>query len=130
MYYSYHISIHLIYFRPRYYGGIYLMFGWKMGLPAHTPTIHVDMNCKLRDMRVPKTLFAFRTHTHKHGTVVTGYLYRNNKVREIARHDPQEPQMFYPMKKEEAVDNGDYLAARCTFNTTTESRTVHFGMLQ
>ena len=106
------------------------MFGWKMGLPAHTPTIHVDMNCKLKDMRVPKTLFAFRTHTHKHGTVVTGYLYRNNKIREIARHDPQEPQMFYPMTKEEVVDNGDYLVARCTFNTTAESRTVHFGILQ
>ena len=100
-----------------------------MGLPARSSAIHVDANCKLSELKVPKTLFAFRTHTHKHGTAVTGYLYRNNQLIEIARHDPQEPQMFYPMKKELAVDNGDYLAARCTFNTTAESRTVYFGML-
>lgn len=73
-------------------------------------------------------LFAFRTHTHKHGTVVTGYLYRGNKLREIARHDPQEPQMFYPMKTEVTADNGDFLAARCTFNTTMEDRPVYMGM--
>ena len=72
-------------------------------------------------------LFAFRTHTHKHGTVVTGYLYRYNKLQEIARHDPQEPQMFYPMKTEVKVNNGDFLAARCTFNTTMENRPVYIG---
>ena len=103
------------------------MIGWKMGLPAHSPVINADVNCKLSDMRAPKTLFAFRTHTHSHGTVVTGYLFRNNRIKEIARHDPQEPQMFYPMSKEIAVNNGDYIAARCTFNTTEEDRMVFFG---
>ena len=73
-------------------------------------------------------LFAYRTHTHKHGTVVTGYLYREQNIQEIARHDPQEPQMFYPMEKEVVVDNGDILAARCTFNTTLENKPVYIGI--
>ena len=74
------------------------------------------------------TLFAFRTHAHKHGTVITGYLYRENKFLEIARGDPQEPQMFYPMETEVVVDNGDFLVARCTFNTTQENQPIYIGI--
>ena len=116
-------------FRPKYYGGIYRLLK-KMNkgfLPPNSPAINVDLNCKLSNMKGPKTIFAFRTHTHKHGTVVSGYLYRNGRIREFARHDPQEPQMFYPMEKELAIVNGDYLTARCTYNTTAEGRMVFFG---
>ena len=73
------------------------------------------------------TMFAFRTHAHQHGTVITGYLIRDNHFTEIARGNPQKPQMFYPMNNEVIVDNGDAIAARCTFNTTMESDTVYFG---
>ena len=75
------------------------------------------------------TLFAFRTHAHKHGTVITGYQVRNGKILEIARGDPQKPQMFYPMKKYVVVDNGDYIHARCTFNTTMENRLIRIGKM-
>ena len=75
-------------------------------------------------------LFAYRTHTHKHGTVVTGYMYNGSKLKEIARHDPQEPQMFYPMENQVTVDNGEFIAARCTFNTTMENRPVYIGMFR
>ena len=73
-------------------------------------------------------LFAFRTHTHKHGVVVTGYLKRGENLKEIARHNPQDPQMFYPMGTEVAVQNGDILAARCTMNTTSEDYPVYIGI--
>ena len=101
---------------------------WVFGLQPHMPIIHLDVNCQLKNRPVPMNLFAYRTHTHKHGTVVTGYLYREQNIQEIARHDPQEPQMFYPMKKEVVVDNGDILAARCTFNTTLENKPVYIGI--
>ena len=115
-------------YRPRYYGGIYLLIGWDTGfsgLRPHSPAIHLDVNCEIKERAVSMNLFAFRTHTHKHGTVVTGYLYRGNKLQEIARHNPQEPQMFYPIKTEVTVNNGDFLAARCTFNTTMELSLIH-----
>ena len=96
-------------------------------MQPHSPAIHVDVNCEVREIPMPMNLFAFRTHTHKHGTVVTGYLYRDNILKEIARHNPQEPQMFYTMEHELAVDNGDFLAARCTFNTTLENHPVFIG---
>ena len=98
-------------------------------LHPHQPKIHADINCKLSGNPSPMTLFAYRTHAHKHGTVITGYkVDKNGKIQEIARGDPQKPQMFYPMQKFVVVDNGDVLHARCTFNTTEEDRIVNIGI--
>ena len=117
------------FYRPTYYGGIYLLWSYNTLLHPHMPKIHADINCKLAGNPSPMTLFAFRTHAHKHGTVITGYKVTDGKITEIARGDPQKPQMFYPMRKFVVVDNGDYLHARCTFNTTEEDRIVRIGNL-
>ena len=117
--------------RPQYYGGYYMLQGTKKdGLPPRSPVVHVDVTCKFRSMRQPKTFIAFGPHTHNHGTNVQGFLYRNKQITEIAQHDPQERQMFYPMKKETAIYNSDYIGLKCTFNTMEENRTINFGMLQ
>ena len=97
-------------------------------MQPHLPAIHLDVNCRVRNRKVPMNLFAFRTHTHKHGVVVTGYLKRGENLKEIARHNPQDPQMFYPMETELVVQNGDILAARCTMNTTSEDYPVYIGI--
>ena len=110
-----------------FYGGIYLLWSGDTILPPQMPVIHGDINCKLQNEPSPMTLFAFRTHAHKHGTVITGYRIRDNKYLEIARGDPQRPQMFYPMENPVVVDNNDYIHARCTFNTTVEDRIIRIG---
>lgn len=60
--------------------------------------------------------FAFRTHTHALGKVVSGYkIDKEGKWHLIGKHNPQEPQMFYPVENKDLVINkGDILAARCT----------------
>ena len=74
------------------------------------------------------TPFAFRIHTHEHGTSVAGYHCRGGTTTEIARGDPQKPQLFYPCLNKVTVRNGDYLGARCIFNTTTERNEVNIGI--
>uniref|UniRef100_A0A8K9XM66 Peptidylglycine alpha-amidating monooxygenase n=1 Tax=Oncorhynchus mykiss TaxID=8022 RepID=A0A8K9XM66_ONCMY len=66
--------------------------------------------------------FAFRTHTHKLGQVVSGYRIRDGKWTLIGRQTPQLPQAFYPATKGINVKYGDTLAARCVF--TGEGRTT------
>jgi hypothetical protein len=61
--------------------------------------------------------------------VITGYKFRDNQIKEIARGDPQKPQTFYPMKKIEELRNGDYIAARCTYNTTMKDTSTQIGKL-
>ncbi|KAM7285621.1 translation initiation factor IF-2 isoform X1 [Ixodes scapularis] len=53
--------------------------------------------------------FTFRTHTHKLGKAVTGYLVRKGQWTNIGKHSPQEPQMFYPAKKGLKIVKGDVL---------------------
>ncbi|KAM7285311.1 peptidylglycine alpha-hydroxylating monooxygenase-like [Ixodes scapularis] len=58
--------------------------------------------------------FAFRVHTHALGKAVTGYVVRNGNWTNVGKHDPLEPQMFYPAKKGLTIVKGDILAVRCT----------------
>ena len=76
--------------------------------------------------------FAFRTHTHKLGTAVSGWkIDSNGNWILVGRHDPQKPQMFYPIENDPSLDpltvtRGDIMAARCTMNNT-RSHDVYIG---
>uniref|UniRef100_A0A672MXT3 Peptidylglycine alpha-amidating monooxygenase n=1 Tax=Sinocyclocheilus grahami TaxID=75366 RepID=A0A672MXT3_SINGR len=70
----------------------------------------------------PMYPFAFRTHTHSLGKVVSGYRVRNGQWTQIGRQSPLLPQAFYPVTNTIDVRNGDILAARCVF--TGEGRTA------
>lgn len=73
--------------------------------------------------------FAFRTHTHKLGLVVSGYRIEKstNQWEMIGKGDPQKPQMFYPVKKNIPIKQGDWVAARCTMYNYQE-HDVQIGM--
>ncbi|GIY07870.1 peptidylglycine alpha-hydroxylating monooxygenase [Caerostris extrusa] len=78
---------------------------------------HFEAACRI-DEPVEIHPFAFRTHTHALGKVVSGYkIDKDGKWHLIGKHNPQEPQMFYPVKDTKMiVDYGDVLAARCTMH--------------
>ena len=58
---------------------------------------------------------------------VSSYKVKNGDVKEIARGDPQKPQTFYPMEKHVKVQPGDFLVARCTFNSMTMDKATRIG---
>jgi len=49
------------------------------------------------------------------------------KYTEIARGNPQWPQAFYSIKSPVTVKKGQYLHARCTYNTTGVERYTSIG---
>ncbi|XP_055863805.1 peptidyl-glycine alpha-amidating monooxygenase B-like isoform X2 [Biomphalaria glabrata] len=65
----------------------------------------VDISCTFM---MDKSIipFAFRTHAHGLGTVITGYQY-NGTYHEIGKGNPQWPQAFYPVKEVIEVKPGD-----------------------
>jgi hypothetical protein len=118
------VSLTYVEKQPKYKAGILLMV--KSGLtimPGHM-NVHSDMNCKIFE---DITLFAFRTHAHSLGAVITGYKVKEGKFEEVARGDPQRPQTFYPMKKFVEIKKGDIMAARCTFDSTRTNKTTVIG---
>jgi len=113
---------------PKYTAGILLLGRSNLYIPPNTPTTHGDANCK-PDIPAWIHVFAYRTHAHSFGNVISGY--KKGKSSEewsmIAKGNPQWPQAFYPMKKEVIIAPGDTVAARCSYNTTGHDSAVTIG---
>lgn len=99
--------------------GIYLLMSVDTVILPGKRVTNADIACDYSSY--PIYPFAFRTHTHHLGKVVSGYRIRDGKWDLIGRQSPQLPQAFYPADKELNVKYGDTLAARCVF--TGEGRT-------
>jgi len=108
---------------PKSAGVALMVTGGK--LPAHS-TEKFETAC-IVDEDVEIHPFAFRTHTHQHGQVVSGYVVRDGQWQLIGKRNPMDPQMFYPVKNSELViRKNDILAARCTM-TNKSDRDVEIG---
>ncbi|KAK7126212.1 hypothetical protein R3I93_021559 [Phoxinus phoxinus] len=101
--------------------GIYLMMSLDTVIPPGKKVTNADIACTYTSS--PMYPFAFRTHTHSLGKVVSGYRVRNGQWTQIGRQSPLLPQAFYPATNTIDVKNGDILAARCMF--TGEGRTTN-----
>lgn len=55
-------------------------------------TEHMETSCRINQPIVMHP-FAFRTHTHKLGKLVTGWLIKDGEWRLIGKRDPQKPQV-------------------------------------
>ncbi|XP_040915603.1 peptidyl-glycine alpha-amidating monooxygenase isoform X2 [Toxotes jaculatrix] len=99
--------------------GIYLLMSVDTVILPGKRVTNADIACDYASY--PIYPFAFRTHTHHLGKVVSGYRIRDGKWSLIGRQSPQLPQAFYPANKEVNVKYGDTIAARCVF--TGEGRT-------
>lgn len=91
-----------------------LLMGTAGMAPPHSTT-YFETACEIEDPRQIHP-FAFRTHTHKLGKVVSGFRVRDRSQWDlIGKRDPQKPQMFYPVNDDQMVmTKGDIIAARCT----------------
>ncbi|CAK1544472.1 unnamed protein product [Leptosia nina] len=82
---------------------------------------HMETACTLKEDKVIHP-FAFRTHTHGLGKLVSGYVVRKSMKGDswnlIGSKDPQLPQMFYPVQNTDPISKFDILAARCVMNNT------------
>jgi len=93
---------------------------------AHSTT-YFETACQLEDDRDIHP-FAFRTHTHGLGKLVSGWRVRDNSQwKLIGKKNPQLPQMFYPVEDGSMVIRpGDVVAARCTM-VNTKDKNVYIG---
>nr|KAI8731297.1 alpha-amidating enzyme precursor 2 [Biomphalaria glabrata] len=111
--------------KPQYVAGIFLLDSGDFTILLHTNLYPVDISCTFM---MDKSIipFAFRTHAHGLGTVITDYQY-NGTYHEIGKGNPQWPQAFYPVKEVIEVKPGDALAVRCTYNSSWMDHPVGVG---
>lgn len=99
--------------------GIYLLMSVDTVILPGKRVTNADIACDYTSY--PIYPFAFRTHTHHLGKVVSGYRIRDGRWSLIGRQSPQLPQAFYPANQDVNIKYGDTVAARCVF--TGEGRT-------
>lgn len=106
--------------------GIYLLLsnGYvPTGISKHS------MECRINEDKVIHP-FRFRTHTHKLGVKVGAYKKPSDDPTQqvlIGEHDPQKPQMFYPVEDASlTIEKGDRVYAYCDYNNT-RGQTVYIG---
>merc|ERR1711879_51435 len=94
--------------------------------PGHSTTFF-ETACSVDDARTIHP-FAFRTHTHSLGMVVSGWKATEGKNWDlIGKKSPKDPQMFYPIKDSSmTLTHGDILAARCTM-VNSHDHDVYIG---
>lgn len=79
---------------------------------------YMETACEINEKKTMYP-FAYRTHTHSLGKVVSGYRVRTNEDgidqwTLLGKRNPLTPQMFYPILNSEPINYGDRIAARCT----------------
>ncbi|KAF7216706.1 peptidyl-glycine alpha-amidating monooxygenase A [Nothobranchius furzeri] len=105
--------------------GMYLLISMDTVILPGKRVTNSDVACDYTSY--PIYPFAFRTHTHSLGKVVSGYRIRNGKWSLIGRQSPQLPQAFYPANREVNVQYGDTIAARCVFTGEGRSSKTYIG---
>ncbi|KAK7116024.1 probable peptidylglycine alpha-hydroxylating monooxygenase 1 isoform X2 [Littorina saxatilis] len=99
--------------------GVYLMDTGGT-IPAHSIE-YMETACPFREPTLEIHPFAYRTHSHALGRVISGYRVRDGQWTEIGRMNPQNPQMFYNVTTPGiTVKKGDILAARCTMENNLD----------
>jgi len=100
--------------QPKSAGVLLLATGGRI-LPRSVEFMEVE--CAVEEDKVLHP-FAFRTHTHALGRVVSGYKVSRVDHEDhwtlLGKKDPQLPQMFYPVETNTTLRMGDRVAARCT----------------
>lgn len=91
---------------------------------------YLEAACAFPDAELEIHPFAYRTHAHKLGRVISGYRVRDQHWEEIGRQDPRKPQMFYNVTSPNlTVRQGDILASRCTMENNYDHN-VRIGPTQ
>ncbi|XP_074546068.1 peptidyl-glycine alpha-amidating monooxygenase A isoform X2 [Halichoeres trimaculatus] len=105
--------------------GIYLLMSVDTVILPGKRVTNADVACDYSSYTIYP--FAFRTHTHRLGKVVSGYRIRDGEWTLIGRQSPQLPQAFYPVNRELSVKYGDTLAARCVFSGEGKTSNTYIG---
>uniref|UniRef100_A0A3Q4BBV5 Copper type II ascorbate-dependent monooxygenase C-terminal domain-containing protein n=1 Tax=Mola mola TaxID=94237 RepID=A0A3Q4BBV5_MOLML len=111
--------------RQPFIAGIYLLMSVDTVILPGKRVTNADVACDYTSY--PIYPFAFRTHTHRLGKVVSGYRIRDGKWTQIGRQSPQLPQAFYPTNKDVNVKYGDTIAARCMFTGEGRATKTYIG---
>ncbi|MFH4975419.1 hypothetical protein AB6A40_002128 [Gnathostoma spinigerum] len=119
------LSLHMIDERPPNLAAV-LLFASDGSIPPKFSHYQTNMSCIYRgDAELHP--FAFRTHTHSMGRVVSAFYKNNGNWTMIGKRNPQWPQLFQPVGRHLTIRKNDLMAATCVYDSSQQTRTISMG---
>ncbi|KAK6051713.1 copper type II ascorbate-dependent monooxygenase domain protein [Cooperia oncophora] len=94
----------------------------------HLFFLQINMSCEY-DQTTELHPFAFRTHTHAMGRVVSAYYKHEGQWTKIGARNPQWPQLFEMIPTNPVIRKGDLMAATCRFDSHDKTKPVAMGSM-
>jgi len=117
------LSVKITRKRQTKFAGVYLLAATKISIPPHQSATSQPVSC-LNSYKSKLNVFAFRTHAHDLGRVITAYRVRNNKYTMIGKGNPLWPEAFYKRVGGDVIlQPGDKLLMRCDYRSNRDTWT-------
>ncbi|KAI6203041.1 putative peptidyl-glycine alpha-amidating monooxygenase T19B4.1 [Aphelenchoides besseyi] len=121
------VTMHLSDVRPANLAAVYLFVSGEP-IPPRLEAAYNNMSCVYTG-EADLHPFAFRTHTHAMGRVVSAYFKHEDKWEQIGKRNPQWPQLFQSSPEGLVIRKGDFLAAACRFDSHDKDDYVPMGSM-
>uniref|UniRef100_A0A9J2PRR0 Peptidylglycine monooxygenase n=1 Tax=Ascaris lumbricoides TaxID=6252 RepID=A0A9J2PRR0_ASCLU len=119
------VTMHVMDDRPQYLAAV-LLFVSGTPIPPGYAHFQTNMSCIYRG-NTPLHPFAFRTHTHGMGRVVSAFYKHDGKWTMIGKRNPQWPQLFQLINANLTIAPDDLMAATCVFDSSQQTKVVEMG---
>uniref|UniRef100_A0A915P101 Peptidylglycine monooxygenase n=1 Tax=Meloidogyne floridensis TaxID=298350 RepID=A0A915P101_9BILA len=123
------VTLHLTSQKPQYLAGVYLFVSGMPIQPGHS-AFYTNVSCSYNsDTKLYP--FAFRTHTHEMGRLVSAYVKKSKTKNwlQIGKRNPLWPQLFQLRETPLVIENGDFLAAICRYDSSDKTEEVPMGSM-
>ncbi|VDM43283.1 unnamed protein product [Toxocara canis] len=119
------VTLHVMEDRPQYLAAV-LLFVSLSPIPPGYAHYQTNMSCTYRG-NTQLHPFAFRTHTHGMGRVVSAFYKHDGVWTMIGKRNPQWPQLFQSINANLSISPGDLMAATCVFDSSQQQKPVQMG---
>ncbi|VDK48630.1 unnamed protein product [Anisakis simplex] len=120
------VTMHMIDETPQYLAAV-LLFVSGSPIPPGYAHYQTNMSCVYRGT-TDLHPFAFRTHTHGMGRVVSAFYKHDGQWTMIGKRNPQWPQLFQMINTNLTISPRDLMAATCVFDSSQQKKVVQMGL--
>ncbi|CAI2320300.1 unnamed protein product [Caenorhabditis sp. 36 PRJEB53466] len=121
------VTLHISQRKPLNLAAV-MLFVSGTPIPPHLPAFQNNITCVF-ESATPIHPFAFRTHTHAMGRLVSAFFKHDGRWNKIGKRNPQWPQLFEAIPTKLTIGSGDQMSASCRFDSTDKNRTVRMGAM-
>ncbi|CAB3408976.1 unnamed protein product [Caenorhabditis bovis] len=121
------VTLHLTQRQPSNLAAV-MLFVSGTPIPPGRRQFQNNVTC-VYEATTPIHPFAFRTHTHAMGRVVSAYYRHDGRWTKIGARNPQWPQLFEAIPSRLTISAGDQMSASCRFDSHDKNVTITMGSM-